>query len=112
MGFIFSACRNKTCKHSVAKGYRSSVSRNPADETLSYLGVFIRSLLPLLGHSLGLLAGESVDEVEETDRDTGELNHLEEDLPALTLGGLGAGTVGTEGNVVSWSKERIDVSER
>jgi hypothetical protein len=41
-----------------------------------------------------------VDGVEEGEGDEGELGDLEEDLPALTLGGLGAGTVGTEGNPV------------
>jgi len=42
-----------------------------------------------------------VDEVENTDGGGSKLGDLEEDSPALTLRGLGAGAVGTESNPVS-----------
>lgn len=76
-----------------------------------YQGILVGGLLPLLGHSARLLAGKGVDGVEESNGDGRELENLGEHAQALTLGGLGAGTVGTEGNVVSCSKERIDVSD-
>jgi hypothetical protein len=66
----------------------------------TYLGIFVGGLLPLLGHGLGLGLGEEVDGVEQGEGDESELGDLEEDLPALTLRGLGAGAVGTEGNPV------------
>lgn len=68
----------------------------------TYLGVFVGGLLPFLGHGLGQGLGEVVDGVEDDDGGEGELGHLEEDLPALTLGDLGTGTVSTEGNVVGY----------
>jgi hypothetical protein len=67
----------------------------------AYLGVFVGGLLPLLGHGLGQGLAEQVDNVEDTERGESELGHLEEDLPALTLGSLGTGTVGTESDPVS-----------
>lgn len=48
-----------------------------------------------------------MDGVEEGERDDGELGDLEEDLPALALGGLGTGAVRTEGNPVSYMGKRI-----
>lgn len=77
-----------------------------------YQSIFVGGLLPLLGHSAGLLAGKGVNGVEEGNGDSNELGHLCEHAQALTLGGLGAGAVGAEGNVVSYSKGRIDVSEK
>lgn len=77
-----------------------------------YQSIFVGGLLPLLGHGAGLLAGKGVDGVEESNRDSSQLENLGQHAQALALGGLGAGTVGTEGNVVSCSKERIEVSER
>ena len=41
-----------------------------------------------------------MDGVEEGEGDEGQLGDLEEDLPALTLGGLGAGAVRAECNPV------------
>lgn len=41
-----------------------------------------------------------MDGVEDKDGGDGELGDLEEDLHALTLGGLGAGAVRTKGNPV------------
>jgi hypothetical protein len=76
-----------------------------------YQSIFVGGLLPLLGHSTRLLAGEGVDTVEDSNRNGSELSDLEEHAQALTLGGLGAGAVGTEGNVVS-CRGRIDVSEK
>jgi hypothetical protein len=75
-----------------------------------YQSILVGGLLPLLGHGSGLLAGKCVDTVEEGNGGEGELGHLGEDAPALTLGGLGAGAVGTEGNVVSYIREAMDVS--
>jgi hypothetical protein len=69
-----------------------------------YQGIFVGGLLPLLGHGSGLLAGEGVDGVEDGNGGSGQLHNLAEDTPALALGALGAGAVGTEGNVVSYSK--------
>lgn len=66
-----------------------------------YQGIFVRGLLPLLGHGAGLLAGKGVDGVEEGNGNGSELEHLGEHAQTLTLGGLGAGAVGAEGNVVS-----------
>jgi hypothetical protein len=66
-----------------------------------YQGVFVGSLLPLLGHGSGLLAGEGVDGVEEGDGDGSELDNLGQDAETLTLGGGRTGSVFTEGNVVS-----------
>lgn len=43
-----------------------------------------------------------MDGVEESEGDEGQLGDLEEDLPALTLGSLGTGSVGTESNPVSY----------
>ena len=77
-----------------------------------YQGIFVGGLLPLLGHGGGLLAGKGVDGVEESNGDGSELEHLGENAQALTLGGLGAGAVGTEGNVVSCNRGRTDVSEK
>lgn len=77
-----------------------------------YQSIFVGGLLPLLGHGAGLLAGKGVNGVEDSNGDGSELENLGEHAQALTLGGLGAGTVGTEGNVVSCSKKRIEVSER
>lgn len=51
-----------------------------------------------------------MDGVEESERGKGKLGDLEEDLPALTLGGLGAGAVGTEGNPVGYTERRYNVS--
>jgi hypothetical protein len=70
-----------------------------------YQGIFVGGLLPLLGHGSGLLASEGVDGVEEGNGGNGQLHNLAQDTPAFALGGLGAGAVGTEGNVVSYSKE-------
>jgi hypothetical protein len=75
-----------------------------------YQGVFVGGLLPLLGHGGGLLAGEGVDGVEDGDRGASELENLEENAEALALGGGSAGTVGTEGNVVSCVKGGGNVS--
>lgn len=83
----------------------------PEIEMRAYLGIFVGGLLPLLGHGLGLGLAEEVDNVEDTDRGENELAHLEEDLPALTLGGLGTGAVGTEGNPVSCRARRNDISK-
>lgn len=68
--------------------------------------------MPLLGHGLRLGLGEEVDDVEKTERDSDELGHLEGDLDTLTLGGLGTGSVGTEGNPVSCKKRNEDISSR
>lgn len=57
--------------------------------------------MPLLRHGGGLLSGEGMDGVEEGDRDSSELKDLRQDAEALALGGSSAGTVSTEGNVVS-----------
>jgi hypothetical protein len=65
-----------------------------------YQSVFVGGLLPLLGHGLGLGLGEIVDGVEDEDGGDGKLSDLQEDLQALTLGGLSAGTVRTKGNPV------------
>ena len=77
----------------------------------TYLGILVGSLLPLLGHGLGLRASKGVDGVENEERGNSELGHLEEDLPALTLGGLSAGTVRAKGNPISYSKKTKYVSE-
>lgn len=79
-------------------------------EECTYLSVFVGGLLPLLGHGLGQGLAEEVDNVEDTERGEGELGHLEEDLPALTLGGLGTGAVGTEGDPVSYRAKGKDIS--
>jgi hypothetical protein len=77
-----------------------------------YQGVFVGGFLPLLGHGTGLLASEGVDGVEESDGGGSELDNLEEDAETLTLGGGSAGTVSTEGNVVSWMRGSGNVSEK
>lgn len=77
-----------------------------------YQGIFVGGLLPLLGHGGGLLAGEGVNGVEDSNGGGSELEHLGEHAHALTLGGLGAGAVGAEGNVVSCNRGEIDVSEK
>lgn len=67
----------------------------------AYQSVFVGGFLPLLGHSTGLGTGEVVDGEEDGDGGSNELSDLTDDTQTLTLGGLGTGTVGTEGNVVS-----------
>lgn len=62
-------------------------------EDYTYLGVLVGGLLPLLAHGLGQRLAHHVDAVEEDDGREGELGHLRKNLPALALGGLGAGTV-------------------
>lgn len=79
---------------------RGDIKSSPRIEERAYLGVFVGGLLPLLGHGLGHGLAEEVDNVEDSEGSEGELGHLEEDLPALTLGGLGTGAVGTEGDPV------------
>lgn len=71
-----------------------------------YQGIFVGGLLPFLGHGAGLLAGKGVNGVEDSNGGGSELENLGEHAHALTLGGLGAGTVGTEGNVVSCGEEK------
>jgi hypothetical protein len=71
-----------------------------------YQSVFVGGLLPFLGHGSGLLAGEGVDGVEEGDGDSSELENLGQDAQTLALGGGSAGTVGTEGNIVSYIEGR------
>lgn len=67
----------------------------------TYQSVLVGGLLPLLGHSTRLGAGEVVNGEEDGDGGSCELGNLAENADTLTLGGLGTGTVGTEGNVVS-----------
>jgi hypothetical protein len=67
---------------------------------VTYLGVLVAGLLPLLGHGLRLRLGEQVDDVEDGDGDSSELEDLDGDLETLSLRGLRARAVSTEGNVV------------
>lgn len=66
----------------------------------THLGVLVGGLLPLPGHGAWWWAGEHVDDVEEAERDGQQLHHLDEDPPALTLGGLRAGAVRAKSNPV------------
>lgn len=53
-----------------------------------------------------------MDSVEDSEGGEGELGHLEEDLPALTLGGLGTGAVGTEGDPVGCRGQKKTLATR
>lgn len=99
MGLIFSDCRNEYVSSRSIENQESRRSLSTTSDH-AYLGIFVRGLLPLLGHGLGQRLGEEVDGVENEQGGDGELGHLEENLPALTLGGQSTGTVRTESNPV------------
>lgn len=72
------------------------------EERETYLGVFIASLLELLGHSRGLRLREQVNSVEHGNRDSKKLSDLGRHAQALTLRGLGTRAMRTESNPVGY----------
>lgn len=69
----------------------------------TYEKVLVRCLLVLLGHGGWWASGEAADTGEETEGDDNTGECVSEDLPSLSWGRDGTGTVGTEGNPVSYS---------
>ena len=70
-------------------------------ESVAYRGVFIASLLVLLGHSPGLRLGKQVNHVEHSNRSQDKLGRFGRDSQTLALGRLSTGTMRTESNPVS-----------
>ena len=66
------------------------------------LEVLVRSLLPLPGHGVRRRTGERPHGSEDDEGDADGDGGVHSDLAALVGGGLGAGTVRTEGDPVGW----------
>ena len=79
---------------------------------LTYQSVFVGGFLPFLGHGLWWAAGEETGDIENTSRDNDVLHQLDEDLHTLALGGLSTGAMGTEGDPVSCSNRKQQISIR
>lgn len=74
---------------------------------MSYLEVFVGSLLPLLGHGVRSLAGEHPDGGKEDEANADADGSVEGDLLALTWGRESARAVGSEGNPVCCRSRRV-----
>lgn len=68
----------------------------------TYEKVLVGCLLVLLGHGGWWAPGEHADSGEEAEGDGNAGECVSEDLPSLSWGRNGTGTVGTEGNPVSY----------
>lgn len=100
MGSSFSLC---TWVSNTGKEKKANLqSREQDGEMMTHLGIFIRSLLPLLCHSPGGRVGEHAHGEEEGGGDGEVFHDLHEDAEAFALGGFGAGAVGAKGDVVGW----------
>jgi hypothetical protein len=76
----------------------------------THLQVLISSLLPLAVHGAGWLATEGADGDEQDEAGDNSHTGVGEDPPALSRGILGTGSVGTEGDVVSYSSKTQSVN--
>lgn len=69
---------------------------------LSHLEVLVRRLLVLLSHGRRRLATEGANNSEYNEAGKKADGSVEDNLPGLIRRGLGAGSVGTEGDPIGW----------